>query len=98
MTKPFAGAGDMQEKTPRLTKIGPDPSAHAAPGDRFSAVIAGVDAARVIAARAASRLAGSVPQCLPFDVACAFGEARDIDIPRIRAAQRDARLWGALQR
>ena len=35
--------------------------------------------------------------CLPFNVARAFDEARDIDTPRIWTAERDAALWEALQ-
>ena len=35
--------------------------------------------------------------CLPFNVARAYDEARDIDTPRIWTAQRDAEMWEALQ-
>ena len=35
--------------------------------------------------------------CLPFNVARAFDEARDIDTPRIWTAERDAAMWEALQ-
>lgn len=35
--------------------------------------------------------------CLPFNVARAYDEARDIDTPRIWAAERDAEMWEALQ-
>ncbi len=35
--------------------------------------------------------------CLPFNVARAYDEARDIDTPRIWTAERDAALWSALQ-
>ncbi|MEM7695576.1 MAG: MBL fold metallo-hydrolase [Pseudomonadota bacterium] len=35
--------------------------------------------------------------CLPFNVARAYDEARDIDTPRIWTAERDKRLWDALQ-
>ena len=35
--------------------------------------------------------------CLPFNVARAFDEARDIDTPRIWTAERDAAMWKALQ-
>jgi glyoxylase-like metal-dependent hydrolase (beta-lactamase superfamily II) len=35
--------------------------------------------------------------CLPFNVARAYDEARDIDTPRIWTAQRDAQMWDALQ-
>lgn len=35
--------------------------------------------------------------CLPFNVARAYDEARDIDTPRIWTAQRDAEMWDALQ-
>ena len=35
--------------------------------------------------------------CLPFNVARAFDEARDIDTPRVWTAERDAALWEALQ-
>lgn len=35
--------------------------------------------------------------CLPFNVARAFDEARDIDTPRIWTAQRDKDMWNALQ-
>ena len=35
--------------------------------------------------------------CLPFNVARAFDEARDIDTPRIWTAERDAEMWAALQ-
>ena len=35
--------------------------------------------------------------CLPFNVARAYDEARDIDTPRIWTAERDAALWEALQ-
>jgi glyoxylase-like metal-dependent hydrolase (beta-lactamase superfamily II) len=35
--------------------------------------------------------------CLPFNVARAYDEARDIDTPRIWTAERDARMWEALQ-
>ena len=36
--------------------------------------------------------------CLPFNVARAFDEARDIDTPRIWTAQRDLEMWEALQK
>ena len=35
--------------------------------------------------------------CLPFNVARAYDEARDIDTPRIWTAARDAEMWEALQ-
>ena len=35
--------------------------------------------------------------CLPFNVARAFDEARGIDTPRIWTAERDRRMWEALQ-
>jgi glyoxylase-like metal-dependent hydrolase (beta-lactamase superfamily II) len=35
--------------------------------------------------------------CLPFNVARAYDEARDIDTPRIWTAQRDREMWEALQ-
>ncbi len=35
--------------------------------------------------------------CLPFNVARAYDEAQDIDMPRIWTAQRDKELWEALQ-
>ncbi len=35
--------------------------------------------------------------CLPFNVARAYDEARDIDTPRIWTAERDAKMWEALQ-
>lgn len=35
--------------------------------------------------------------CLPFNVARAYDEARDIDTPRIWTAERDAEMWAALQ-
>lgn len=35
--------------------------------------------------------------CLPFNVARAFDEARDIDTPRIWTAKRDREMWEALQ-
>ncbi len=35
--------------------------------------------------------------CLPFNVARAYDEARDIDTPRIWTAQRDLDMWEALQ-
>ncbi|MDN2566229.1 MBL fold metallo-hydrolase [Aquibium sp. A9E412] len=35
--------------------------------------------------------------CLPFNVARAYDEARDIDTPRIWTAERDRRMWDALQ-
>ncbi|MDF0601311.1 MBL fold metallo-hydrolase [Psychromarinibacter sp. C21-152] len=35
--------------------------------------------------------------CLPFNVARAYDEARDIDTPRIWTAERDAELWEQLQ-
>ena len=35
--------------------------------------------------------------CLPFNVARAYDEARDIDTPRIWTAQRDKDMWEALQ-
>ncbi len=35
--------------------------------------------------------------CLPFNVARAYDEARDIDTPRIWTAERDARMWEDLQ-
>ncbi len=35
--------------------------------------------------------------CLPFNVARAYDEARDIDTPRIWTAERDAEMWEALQ-
>ncbi|MEM1234816.1 MAG: MBL fold metallo-hydrolase [Pseudomonadota bacterium] len=35
--------------------------------------------------------------CLPFNVARAYDEALDIDTPRIWTAERDAKMWDALQ-
>jgi glyoxylase-like metal-dependent hydrolase (beta-lactamase superfamily II) len=35
--------------------------------------------------------------CLPFNVSRAFDEARDIDTPRIWTAERDRKMWDALQ-
>ncbi len=35
--------------------------------------------------------------CLPFNVARAYDEARDVAHPRIWTAERDARMWAALQ-
>ncbi len=35
--------------------------------------------------------------CLPFNVARAYDEARDIDTPRIWTAERDRQMWDALQ-
>jgi len=35
--------------------------------------------------------------CLPFNVARAYDEARDIDTPRIWTAERDKRMWEELQ-
>lgn len=35
--------------------------------------------------------------CLPFNVARAFDEARGIDVPRIWTAERDMKMWEALQ-
>ena len=35
--------------------------------------------------------------CLPFNVARAYDEARDIDTPRIWTTERDRRMWDALQ-
>ncbi len=35
--------------------------------------------------------------CLPFNVARAYDEARDIDTPRIWTAERDRAMWAALQ-
>ena len=35
--------------------------------------------------------------CLPFNVARAFDEARGIDVPRIWTAERDRKMWEALQ-
>lgn len=35
--------------------------------------------------------------CLPFNVARAYDEARDIDTPRIWTAERDQAMWDALQ-
>ena len=35
--------------------------------------------------------------CLPFNVARAFDEARDVDTPRIWTAERDQQMWEALQ-
>ncbi len=35
--------------------------------------------------------------CLPFNVARAYDEARDIDTPRIWTAERDAAMWAELQ-
>ena len=35
--------------------------------------------------------------CLPFNVARAYDEARDIDTPRIWTAARDKEMWAALQ-
>ncbi len=35
--------------------------------------------------------------CLPFNVARAYDEARDIDTPRIWTALRDAAMWAELQ-
>lgn len=35
--------------------------------------------------------------CLPFNVARAYDEARDIDTPRIWTAERDQQMWEALQ-
>ncbi len=35
--------------------------------------------------------------CLPFNVARAYDEARDLDTPRIWTAQRDKEMWASLQ-
>ncbi len=35
--------------------------------------------------------------CLPFNVARAYDEARDVDTPRIWTAERDKQMWEALQ-
>ena len=35
--------------------------------------------------------------CLPFNVARAYDEAMDIDTPRIWTAERDIKMWEALQ-
>jgi len=35
--------------------------------------------------------------CLPFNVARAYDEARDVEHPRIWTAERDAEMWAALQ-
>ncbi len=35
--------------------------------------------------------------CLPFNVARAYDEARDVDTPRIWTAERDQQMWEALQ-
>jgi len=35
--------------------------------------------------------------CLPFNVARAYDEARDIETPRIWTAARDLEMWDALQ-
>lgn len=35
--------------------------------------------------------------CLPFNVARAYDEARDVDTPRVWTAQRDREMWQALQ-
>ena len=35
--------------------------------------------------------------CLPFNVARAYDEARDIDTPRIWTAERDRQMWADLQ-
>ena len=35
--------------------------------------------------------------CLPFNVARAYDEARDIDTPRIWTDERDTQMWEALQ-
>jgi len=35
--------------------------------------------------------------CLPFNVARAFDEARDVETPRIWTAERDLEMWAALQ-
>ncbi len=35
--------------------------------------------------------------CLPFNVARAYDEALDIDTPRIWTAERDLKMWEALQ-
>ena len=35
--------------------------------------------------------------CLPFNVARAYDEARGIDTPRIWTAERDLKMWEALQ-
>lgn len=60
MTKSFASAGDLAEKTISFTEIGPGLWAFTAEGDPNSGVIIGDDAVMVIEAQATPRLANKV--------------------------------------
>ena len=64
MSKAFASAGDLTEKTARFTEIGPGLYAFTAEGDPNSGVIIGDDAVMVVEAQATPRLARKVIDCI----------------------------------
>ena len=64
MSKKFASAGDMAEKTTSFTEIGDGLFAFTAQGDPNSGVIIGDDAVMVIEAQATPRLAQKVIDCI----------------------------------
>ena len=64
MSKTFASAGDMEEKTISFTQIGEGLYAFTAEGDPNSGVIIGDESVMVIEAQATPRLARKVVECI----------------------------------
>ena len=64
MSKTFASAGDMEEKTISFTQIGEGLYAFTAEGDPNSGVIIGDESVMVIEAQATPRLASKVVECI----------------------------------
>ena len=64
MSKTFASAGDMAEKTTSFTEIGDGLYAFTAEGDPNSGVIIGDDSVMVIESQATPRLANKVIDCI----------------------------------
>jgi glyoxylase-like metal-dependent hydrolase (beta-lactamase superfamily II) len=64
MTKAFASAGDLTEKTISFTEIGPGIHAFTAEGDPNTGVIIGDDSVMIVEAQATPRLARKVIECV----------------------------------
>ena len=64
MSKAFASAGDMSEKSVSFTEIGPGIYAFTAEGDPNSGVIVGDDSVMIVEAQATPRLARKVIDCV----------------------------------
>ncbi|MFN4100440.1 MAG: MBL fold metallo-hydrolase [Pararhodobacter sp.] len=64
MSKSFASAGDMADKTISFTEVGPGLYAFTAEGDPNSGVIIGDDSVMIVEAQATPRLARKVVECV----------------------------------